>query len=341
MTSLRPLCVLAIALALPLRVEAQTEAAGASPLYDFVLDYSVPTSPAFTILDVAPSAPATGSAAKPIVVSVLNQFLTDDHLEPGLAVDVVPYVVLGGGVQSLEAYLESPLLQIAASTQFSLGTVQVEESESIRLAWGLRSSLYDARDLLRNDPLAHELQRRLGACLIPEEDGPIVGDEEAEGEDDTLACRMAAYDDITAQARRKKGIAVAIGAGQAFLFRSATVSSDSVEVTSTHAWAAGQWYTGAGFDVLGTLQGRLGADFKDDLRIGIGFQGGASSVEASGEVAYSTAASRFHYGLGATLPLVGQVRVALGIGTTSDPFDTEAAPKLRLTTRLLYGLSGS
>ena len=317
--------------------------------YDFVLDYDVPASPAFTVLGTAPSSVTTGAAAKPLVVTLLDQFLTGGELSPGLAVDVVPYTLLGGGFLSRSDYARSTVRQILANTQLSLGTAEVPgDPASLQLGWGARASLADTRDPLRSETWGRQLEDRLTRLLVPDDDGPVdpgalggSGDTEPDVEQsvESVEGLSAVYDDVIRQMRGEFGGALAVGGGQALLFRGASTSPDSVEVTRTMLWVAGQVYTGLGFDVLASVQGRFDRDADDDVRLGVGLRGGTVSTEVVGEVAYTTARGRLDYGVGVTLPLVEQVKLGAGLGTASAAADPDDEGRLRVTVRLFYNLA--
>ena len=327
--------LLALSLGLLPVAHAQDEPLNA---YDFILDYAVPESPAFAALGVTPSGVLSGSAAKPLAVHFLDQFLTRGALRPDLALDVVPYVLAGGGFQSLDAYTNNHFRQLAANTQFSLGTASVEgDTASVRLGWGIRVSLLDARDPLRSRRWGPELQRRLIAALTPPDDGPI-GEDEGEGVVEVPGL-SAIYDEVIEEMRQEAGAALAAGFGQAVLVRGSVASLDSMEVLSNTAWVAGQWYTGLGFDFLGMLQGRTGPAFDDEIRIGVGVEGGTATTEVAGEVVYTTAAARFDYGLHATLGLLRNVKLVTAIGTMSEHLVSDGPPRLHVSAKVLYNLS--
>ena len=344
MRRLRPAAVLALAVLAGSTARAQDRGA-ALTAYDFVLDYDVPASPAFTVLGTAPSSVTTGAAAKPLVVTVLDQFLTGGELSPGLAIDVVPYTLLGGGFLSRSDYARSTVRQVLANTQLSLGTAEVPgDPASLQLGWGVRASLADTRDPLRSDAWGRLLEDRLTRLLVPDDDGPVDpgavdATDDAEPDVESVEGLSAVYADVIRQMRGQFGGAVAVGGGQALLFRGASTSPDSVEVTRTMLWAAGQVYTGLGFDVLASVQGRFDRDADDDLRLGVGLRGGTVSTEVVGEVAYTTARGRVDYGVGVTLPLVERVKLGAGLGTTSAAADPDDEGRLRVTVRLFYNLA--
>jgi hypothetical protein len=65
--------------------------------YKYILDYEVPASPAFTVLDATSQQVTRGGAVKPLVLSSLTNFLQTGKLDPGIAIDFSPYILLGGG----------------------------------------------------------------------------------------------------------------------------------------------------------------------------------------------------------------------------------------------------
>src|SRR3954470_13692458 len=89
-----------------------------SSAYKFILDYAVPSSPAFTVLDVTPQQVTRGSAAKPLTLNAFSNFLQTGRLDPGIAVDCSPYILLGGGFQNLEQYRQNWYRRALANSMF-------------------------------------------------------------------------------------------------------------------------------------------------------------------------------------------------------------------------------
>jgi len=130
--------------------------------YKYILDYDVPESPAFTVLGVSPAKVLRGSAAKPIVLNLLNQFGSSERTQNGVAVDFSPFFVFGGRMKNVMEYRNSRKKQIIANTLFSFSTVQDKaETTSLKFGVGLRLTLFDCHDLLQNAQLGRDIDSLL------------------------------------------------------------------------------------------------------------------------------------------------------------------------------------
>jgi hypothetical protein len=88
--------------------------------------------------------------------ALLNGVDRSGHFQPGVALDVVPYLVWEGNKVDLGTYRTSTATQILSRTSTSFATTKGagENDPSVKLAFGLHSTLFDSEDpRLKNDEL--------------------------------------------------------------------------------------------------------------------------------------------------------------------------------------------
>lgn len=148
-----------------LAASADAQASNDSSIYKFVLDYAVPESPAFAILGVTPEKILRGSAAKPVVASLLTQLQTGGKLKSGVAIDLTPYFVYGGTIRNIKEYAENQLVRILANTQLSIATIQSPtDTTSMGGSLAIRMNILDAGDPLRDPAALKPLFDALNRC---------------------------------------------------------------------------------------------------------------------------------------------------------------------------------
>src|SRR5438552_7358106 len=96
--------VAGIAHAQAVKSVTSSSTSASEPMSKFATDFDVPESPGFAALGVTPSKVLRGSAAKPVVTSLLGQVTSGGKLKAGVAVDIAPYFLYGGKVNNVEAY---------------------------------------------------------------------------------------------------------------------------------------------------------------------------------------------------------------------------------------------
>lgn len=120
------------------------------------VDLTVPESPAFVAIGLSPDTVIRPVTPREFATSLLNGVDRSGHLQTGVAIDVVPYLVWEGSKVSLAAYRSSTLTQILSRTSTSFATTKGsgEDDPSVKLAFGLHSTLFDSEDpRLNNDAL--------------------------------------------------------------------------------------------------------------------------------------------------------------------------------------------
>src|SRR4051812_35067298 len=150
-------------------------AADTTEAYKFILDYAVPSSPAFTALDVTPQQVMRGSAAKPLVINAFTNFLQTGRLDPGIAADFSPYILLGGGFENLDEYRKNVAKRILANSMLSLAALKnSRDSLNTDLGAGLRITLRDDHDLFANTKTARVITDKIGNALANAAQAPVV-----------------------------------------------------------------------------------------------------------------------------------------------------------------------
>src|SRR5438046_2066040 len=104
-------------------------------------DFSVPESPAFTALGVAPQTVSRPAAPTTFATSLLNAVDDQGKLQNGLAIDFTPYLVFQGHKLTITRYRESSTAgewrRILARTNVSLATTKRTDSDATqRLSGG-------------------------------------------------------------------------------------------------------------------------------------------------------------------------------------------------------------
>ncbi len=112
------------------------------------IDLSVPESPAFVALALSPDTIVRPTTPREFATALLNGVDRDGHLQTGVAIDVVPYLVWAGSKVSLHDYRSSVVTQILSRTQVSFATTKGggEDDKSVKLAVGGHVTLYDSED---------------------------------------------------------------------------------------------------------------------------------------------------------------------------------------------------
>jgi len=135
----------------------QDPAAAKAPVKLVTLDLAVPDSPTFALLGLSPEAVVRPSSPRDLATTVLNGVDRRGNLQSGLAVDFAPLFLFAGKTLTHERYRDSRATQLYARTQISLATAKGsgDGDQSLRLAFGVRATLWDAGDP-RLDPTLDE-----------------------------------------------------------------------------------------------------------------------------------------------------------------------------------------
>jgi hypothetical protein len=307
-------------------------------VYRFVLDVDVPESPAFVALDVAPSQVLRGSAPKPVAASVLARLGSGDDATSGVALDVAPYFLAGGGGRSLSSYrsnsIEGRLKRVLTKTILSLGAVRdAVEPGSPRISVALRGTFHDPHDPVLNSSLPEQV-----ADELAKHDVPLVGASEEDVTD-----RGVDLTPVFAAARRQmrasRGVQVSGGWGVAGRLRSAAVSRDSLQAVRHTFWLTGQYTFGPRFDLLATLQARNAFRSDAHLRAGTALQRKTTAVDFLGELYYDSADGDLHPGVAVEIHALPRIGVVSSLTTGPAAADDGGPSRLRMRILLRWYLA--
>ncbi len=114
-------------------------------------DFSVPESPAFTALGVAPQTVSRPAAPSTFATSLLNAVDDQGKLQNGLAIDFTPYLVFQGYKLTITQYRERSSAgewrRILAHTNVSFATTKRTDSDTTqRLSSGVHFTVFDFGD---------------------------------------------------------------------------------------------------------------------------------------------------------------------------------------------------
>jgi hypothetical protein len=135
-------------------------------------DPSVPTSPAFTILGVAPKDVTSPPDAEGLGVSLLNATDQNGVLQSGIAIDTNPYLALVGPKLTIGTYNANYRQRFLSRMKWSLATTKAsKESKDTHAALGILFVPVNTAD--------PRLDTDLGKCLLQElafkpTDAPVV-----------------------------------------------------------------------------------------------------------------------------------------------------------------------
>lgn len=212
---------------------------GSTPVRLITLDLAVPDSPAFAILGLSPETVVRPSSPRDLATTLLNGVDRRGNLQSGLALDLAPLFLFAGRTLTHADYKRSRGTQVFGRTQVSLATAKgtSEADKAMRVAFGLRTTLWDAGDPRLDDGLI--------ACLdaIPPPEPPKV-----------VLATQAARDAWIAKATAERRPAVE-GCHKAFKARRWNASSFAVGVAPSWQSATGSStdLTYAGAAVWGSL----------------------------------------------------------------------------------------
>ncbi|MDP3766507.1 MAG: hypothetical protein Q8S13_00695 [Dehalococcoidia bacterium] len=133
-------------------------------IYRFIMGVGVPEPAAFVALGIAPSHALRGSAPKPVTASVISSSGGGTRSVTGLAIDVAPYFLVGGGVRNLESFRSNSIAgrmkRVGTKTVVSFGAAGDPAGAGSRLvAIGVRATFHDPHD----PALSTDLPERVAA----------------------------------------------------------------------------------------------------------------------------------------------------------------------------------
>lgn len=167
------------------------------------LDLSVPESPGFTILGLNPQNVVRPASPREFVTSLINSLDANGNIQHGIAIDIVPYLLLSRGRLTLSDYrnldrnkeikpgIFKPRFSIErffSRIQFSLATTKGSSSEdkSARIGTGLHFTIFDKGDPRMDqkldqcfDDLTEEIRRQaiINVGANPDDEDSITLDQ--------------------------------------------------------------------------------------------------------------------------------------------------------------------
>jgi hypothetical protein len=277
---------------------------------EFILNYDVPESPALVALGITPSNILRASSAKPAVASLLNQFASHGQVENGVALDFSPYFVFGGRLKNITEYRHNGWKRLAANTQVSFATVEDSSQQGdLRFGVGVRMTLFDAHDLLKDKTLGTDIDNALiaGAASLP-----------TETEDEilpigTYTTLKEIYSKARDRVRSKAGSSMAVGWSMSARLHSAIANADSVDGEQHTAWLSYRYSLGGGLDLLALAQAYACQDCHPRYRSGVALRANGRSWDFAGELFFDSIrgdALSGRVGLGVN----GELRLPVGLG---------------------------
>lgn len=201
------------------------------------LDLTVPDSPAFAILGLAPEKVVRPSAPKDLATTLLNGVDQYGNLQSGVAVDFAPLFLFAGNGLSYSDYHDHTGKQIAGRTQISLATTKgsSDADKSVRAAFGLRSTFWDKGDPRLDD----DLVKCLDAIDVPVPALPLPtqAQRDAWEAEQAKALRPKVGACQTASAKRNWN-ASSFAAGVAPAFQSPTGESSDFKYAGAAVWGS-------------------------------------------------------------------------------------------------------
>lgn len=155
---------LGILLSVPVFAQNDTDPEAA---FNYKLDYSVPESPAFSVLDANPAMVARGTSAQELIINLANNLINQENLNSGIAVDFNPFFVFGGKFENINEYRGNYLKRVLGNTQLSFATTTHNDfPNDMLVSAGVRFTLYDSKDLL----FSKDLGKNIDEILLPKKD---------------------------------------------------------------------------------------------------------------------------------------------------------------------------
>jgi len=309
--------LLAASLVVPSQGSAQSGAR--VNIYRFVLDVDVPESAGLVALDAATSHVLRGSAPKPIAASVIHRWTGTANRSTGIALDIVPYFLVGGGERRLADYrsmtVGGRLKRVVTKTSFSVAAIS-DPADPGSLLGGLaiRTTFHDPHDPIATTRLPEQVDSALavhGAGLASS------AEEDPSGRGVDLSSLYAA----ARRAVRARGdVQVTAGWGIAGRIAGAVFEGDSIQSVRHTFWATAQHAFGHRLDLLVTAQVRgMAGTWKP--RLGAGLQRKSRPADFRAELYYDAVDKRVYPGMSV------EVHAMTGLGAVAAVTTDTPLPK--------------
>jgi hypothetical protein len=336
--------LLLLTLGLPLAARLPAQGKTTDPAQKYVLDFDVPESPALVGLGTAMGNVTRGSAAKPFVAQLVNQFQAGEKVANGLALDFAPYFLYGGGrLASIEEYRRNAIKRILANAAVSVATAQApSDTSSLLFGIGARITLFDRHDLLADRQLGADIDAALAAQASSEGADTLSDDVvgPATGEVDLTQ----AYANATKRVRNKKGGALTVAWAMRGTLRGSIASGDSVQDVRHTVWLAYRYSFPGGTDLLTTAQWRQDETDKSSIKGGIALRTNTRRYNVAAELFYDSnpdevASGRFGVGVNGEVSLFSGVALIGSLATEPVAVGNRTESRLRLRTSLRWNAS--
>jgi len=229
-------------LALTNLIAQDTIVSAGGSAYQYKLDYNVPESPAFAILDANPTTVLRASTPQEIIAHLSSNFLTGNEVNPGLALDFNPYFTFGGRLQNINEYRKNGWKRFMANLQLSVATINsVQFPEDLLFSGGIRATLFDSKDVLFDKELGNDIDQ----ALLPndsDDPGPLNDNDQGTIVDNPAL--KQAYINAKRRYMEKSGGSLALGYAIAGRAIDNTFKTDSIVTYRHQAWLVGQYDLG-------------------------------------------------------------------------------------------------
>ena len=309
--------------------------------YQYKLDYDIPESPAFSILDANPTNVMRGSAAKEFVVNLASNFVSKKSQTTGAAVDFNPYFVFGGRLRNINDYHKSYLKKLLANTQLSMASIATDDFPNDNLmSAGVRITLFDDFDLLKDKKLGSDISE----ALIPTDDPSLPGGTRDETEPLIIENEKLkyAYEMAKERLKKKKGGSMSLGAAIAKRAKSGIIHSDSLVNFRNQIWLSSQYSFGQGTNLMGMVMYRntqLPTEKMKEFVAGIGLRHLGDKVNIGGEILYSSEKKNLEIGANLETKLLDNVLFILSVSNGSSDMLMLENNRLMIKPTLKYNLS--
>lgn len=294
-------------------------------LYRFVLDVDVPESPALVAMDRAPTRVLLGTAPKPVMVTVLAT-VAERESHPGIALDLAPYFLFGGGVRSLASYRSNSvagrLMRVLTKTTLSVAMLPGDgASGASRVGFGVRTTFHDLHDPILNSQLPERVAEALSQHGVSAS---------ADAEED-VSEQGVDLSGLFAETRRvmraRSGLKVTGGWGVAARAEDGVLSDDGLRDTRHTLWLVGHYTFGPRFDLLTTVQALDAFGSERALRAGAGVLRKSTTIDFRAELAYDGTDERLHPAVAIDVKLLPCTSVIASL--TTEPDTATDARRLR------------
>lgn len=137
------------------------------------VDFSVPDSPAFTILDLTPQSVVRPDSPRALAAALLNGVDHRGHVQNGVAIDTAPYLLLVGDRVTLTTYRNDRVVRFLSRAQVSVATTKgtSDGDPSARVGVGVHLTLLDRGDP-RTDPVFAQQLAEVGTKVLADNPQP-------------------------------------------------------------------------------------------------------------------------------------------------------------------------